>query len=106
MQSWEKMGLPVRRIGDGPRAPVVAVSDEVDVWVRSAPANEFPLPANADQISTLRALIKQSRDLRLELRLNRSEERIARQRLVANATALKESCALSGGQNSSNDLIH
>jgi len=34
VQRWERdFGLPVRRLGDGARAPVIADSEEVDQWL-------------------------------------------------------------------------
>ena len=35
IQRWERYnGLPIRRIGTGVRAPVYALSDEIDQWLR------------------------------------------------------------------------
>jgi hypothetical protein len=32
---WEQLGLPVRRVSDSSRSPIVASSDEIELWVRS-----------------------------------------------------------------------
>jgi len=33
LQRWERKGLPVRRVNQSPRSPVVADSDELDAWI-------------------------------------------------------------------------
>src|SRR3954452_19862415 len=44
VQRWErKLGLPVRRLGKGPRGRVVAFKDELQRWLRgNAKPNETP----------------------------------------------------------------
>jgi uncharacterized small protein (DUF1192 family) len=37
VQRWELLGLPVHRVGSGPRAGVIGYSDELDQWGKSAP---------------------------------------------------------------------
>jgi hypothetical protein len=32
-QRWENRGLPVKRVTNGPRSPVVADSEELDAWI-------------------------------------------------------------------------
>lgn len=34
VQRWEKLGMPVRRPVGGPRPPVVAISQEIDLWLK------------------------------------------------------------------------
>lgn len=51
VQRWERIGLPVRRVGNSDRSPVIAVPEELDVWTRSL---HFPL---LDRIEELRATI-------------------------------------------------
>jgi hypothetical protein len=36
-QRWERLGLPVHRMGKGKRAPVIAFAEELDEWERTAP---------------------------------------------------------------------
>ena len=36
VQRWEKLGLPVRRLGAGPRSPVVANAADLDRWLLAA----------------------------------------------------------------------
>lgn len=33
VQRWERQGLPVKRVGNGPRSPVVADSEKLDAWI-------------------------------------------------------------------------
>jgi len=33
-QRWERLGLPVRRVSDSRRSPVIAFSDEIEGWVQ------------------------------------------------------------------------
>jgi len=34
-QRWERLGLPVRRVSDSTCSPVVAISDELELWART-----------------------------------------------------------------------
>lgn len=51
VQRWELMGLPVRRVRNRRRSPVIAFAEELDVWARSL---HVPL---LDRIEELRATI-------------------------------------------------
>jgi hypothetical protein len=33
-QRWERLGLPVRRVSNSPRSPIIAFSDEIESWVQ------------------------------------------------------------------------
>ena len=59
-QRWAKRGLPVRRVGRSPKAPVVADSELVDAWVRHG--GRIPLDALKTE-----AIIAQSKKLLTEL---------------------------------------
>src|SRR4051812_41561608 len=37
VQRWEAFGLPVHRMGPDRRAPIVAFTEELDAWERTAP---------------------------------------------------------------------
>jgi hypothetical protein len=37
-QRWERSGLPVHRIGSGPRCPVIAFPKEIDAWLHQFPS--------------------------------------------------------------------
>ena len=65
-QRWQSKGLPVRRAYPGPRAPVLAVSEEIDVW---RGAGTFPVhrkdPYTREIVmrsQALRAQVRQSRE--------------------------------------------
>ena len=38
VQRWEILGLPVHRVGSGPRRLVIAFAEELDAWEKAAPA--------------------------------------------------------------------
>jgi hypothetical protein len=50
-QRWETIGLPVRRIGVGSIRPVIAFSEELDAWQKTAPTGF------SDVIAGLRAKV-------------------------------------------------
>jgi hypothetical protein len=33
LQRWEQQGLPIRRVSNGPRSPVVADSERLEAWI-------------------------------------------------------------------------
>lgn len=43
-QRWEQLGLPVRRPRSKDRSAVVAFSEEIDAWLRSAEPNHSVAP--------------------------------------------------------------
>jgi hypothetical protein len=45
-QRYESIGLPVRRIGVGPRRPVIAFAEELDAWEKAAPTHFFDVIAD------------------------------------------------------------
>ncbi len=82
VQRWEQIGLPVRRPRGSSRSAVVALSEELDAWLRAGPSAVLDGPrAKLQQPATsLRAHLEQHRVLRC-----RSVELCA-----ANAVALDE----------------
>lgn len=79
-QRWEAEGLPVRRIRDSRRSPVVADSEELDSWI----LHSSRVPANAPQefvqnlrrAQELRHQIEQSRK-ELQRRMQTFHEQLA-----------------------------
>src|SRR5436309_3018347 len=70
VQRWEKCGLPVRRMGAGSRAPVIANKPEIDRWMESTRAHGFGAVVDAEQLvcrGELRSSILQSRTLIKEM---------------------------------------
>src|SRR5205814_5306580 len=63
VQRWESLGLPARRPHGKSRSSVVAMTDELDAWLRSAPARRLsPPPSKA--LTQARELIRQNTELR------------------------------------------
>lgn len=66
VQRWERLGLPVHRVGNGKRAAVVAFVEELDAWEKAAPRRLL------DEIAELK---KQVAALQAEVRsLNREQK--------------------------------
>lgn len=68
VQRWERNGLPVKRVSNGPRSPVVADSEELDAWI----LRRMQLPPGAsrkqtDNLQRTRELRRESQEIRKEL---------------------------------------
>jgi hypothetical protein len=95
VQRWEKIGLPVRRVGNGSRAPVIANSSDIDRWMQQARGGGLVAPAMAEQIfckGDLRESIEQSRMLREKLALLRSTQRSTVAELMSTISKLEKCC--------------
>lgn len=100
VQRWEKMGLPIRRVGHGQRAPVIADAREIDVWLEHAKTREFEQPQCESMLlarGELHQSIKQSRVLRGQMLALRESQYDSMQRLVQNIAALQRSCGVGSG---------
>lgn len=69
VQRWERDGLPVKRVNNTRRSPVVADSDELDAWI----LHRIQLPPGAsqertDNLQRARELRRESQEIRKELR--------------------------------------
>ena len=64
---WERLGLPVKRVSESRRSPIIAFSDEIERWVQNRKTrHEFgSIKAN---IAAFRATRRATRDLVEELR--------------------------------------
>jgi len=66
LQRWERKGLPVKRINNSPRSPVVADSDDLDAWIlrlsRVPPGAPKDLLNNIRRTQELRREIEASKD--------------------------------------------
>jgi hypothetical protein len=71
VQRWEMIGLPVRRVTDRGRSPVIAFAEDLEVWTRSL---HVPLLDRIDELkATISSLEAQICSLRRQLRVrNRS----------------------------------
>ena len=89
VRRWERNGLPVKRVNNTPRSPVVADSEELGTWIlhrtRLRASREL-----ADNRQRARELRRESQEIRKELRA----------RLAAIRKTLQESHAKSGDHHS------
>lgn len=95
VQRWEKMGLPVRRLGNGSRAPIVAFTGDIDRWMQQARSSGLTDPAMVEQVfckGNLRETIEQSRALREKLVLLRADQRHTMSKLMDTISKLEQSC--------------
>lgn len=67
VQRWERLGLPVKRITNNRRSPVVADSEELDAWI----LHRRRLPQAAPK--TLLDNLQRVRELQREVAENRKE---------------------------------
>ncbi len=84
VQRWEGMGLPVRRLGKGLRAPVIAYRADIDRWLQQAHQHRFEQEAQVNQIlfrGDLRQTISESRALRAQMRTLRANQQAALENL-------------------------
>ncbi len=95
VQRWEKYGLPVRRVGNGFRAPVIADVSELDCWFHSVQQHGLTsaLPAKHGIFrGALLNSIEQARLLRAETILLRESSRPVLTKLLATVEELEKSC--------------
>jgi hypothetical protein len=58
-QRWERLGLPVHRVGQGKRAPVIGFAEELDAWERIAPRRLVDeIDILKKQVATLQAEVE------------------------------------------------
>ena len=81
VQRWERLGLPVKRVSDKRRSPVVADSEELDAWI----LHRHRLPVRAPQglVDNLQIARKLQREVAqsrkdLQVRLAALRKEIAR----------------------------
>jgi len=95
VQRWETMGLPVRRLNNGRRAPVVADTRDIDAWFESAQAHGFTIRQSSDQLlfrGALVASIQQARLLRSELVRLREIQKTHLAKLISTIERLETCC--------------
>jgi hypothetical protein len=67
LQRWERKGLPIRRVNQSPRSPVVADSDELEAWI----LHRRKLPPGVPD--SLLYTLERARELQREVQKNRKE---------------------------------
>ena len=100
VQRWEKIGLPVCRVGVGTRSPVLAYTQEIDFWIQTAQGRGLSHPqagGNLPVTNSLRDAIQQARLLRIQNAILRKGQHETLQQLIATLLAMKESCATKPG---------
>jgi hypothetical protein len=110
-QRRQQERLPVKRITDGPRAHVVAFSDEIDLWLRnggSRAAMRFDFLDGLRRTRALRSELRRETEiLRLRMRILRQGLATLRIRKEASTQLLADSVALPKQQSpfQSRDLL-
>ncbi len=72
---WERLGLPVWRVSDSSRSPIIAFSDELEYWVRKRRMSNSELGSIATSCMDFRRTRHETRRLVDELRTARLEHR-------------------------------
>lgn len=92
VQRYERdLGLPVRRPRGKSRSAVIAMPEDLDAWLRRAPIGELnkPEPSHStDVLSTVRASVGRSHDLRERCHELRNAHAEAVHRLFSNLSVL------------------
>ena len=86
VQRWQRNGLPVKRVNNSPRSPVVADTEELEGWI----LHRMQLPSGASR--ELRENLQRTRELRREVQESRKELRArmdALRKTIAEAHALR-----------------
>jgi hypothetical protein len=98
VQRWQSLGLPVRRLGAGRRAPVVADTRDLDRWLAKAELHGFAIPQPAQHLIFRRQLsdsVVQSHQLHAEMKLLRDRARASLESLVATLADVEKTCLAS-----------
>jgi phage terminase Nu1 subunit (DNA packaging protein) len=72
-QRWERLGLPVRRVSDSPRSPIVAFHHEIEGWVRHRTTRLQNSGTLSGNLLAYRATRLETQKLVRELRAARTE---------------------------------
>ena len=86
VQRWERNGMPVKRVSNSPRSPVVADSEELDAWIlhrnRLPPGAPRKLAENLQHLRELRHEIRELQARLQSLRKQLAELRAKKQRMI------------------------
>ena len=74
-QRWERLGLPVRRVTDSSRSPIIAFSDEIENWARKRATATDGLKSVAANTTAFRETRRKTRKLVKQLIAARVEQR-------------------------------
>jgi hypothetical protein len=104
VQRWERIGLPVRRVRNNGRSPVIAFAEDMDVWARSL---HVPLLDRIEELrATISSLESQICSLKRQLRVRNRPAHVDRTPSPQAIMQLSQDCASgslprSGANNSS-----
>jgi len=70
---WELLGLPVRRVSDSRRSPIIAFPDEIERWLRARRTRQNGFGCLTSNTMAFRQTRRESRELIAELRAARTE---------------------------------
>ena len=73
VQRWEQLGLPVRRPKGTDRSAVLALSEELDAWVKRCVTQSNGHPDLHAEMARLAAMLKRTQTLLATLRAQRRE---------------------------------
>ena len=100
VQRWEHdLGMPVRRPRAKSRSAVVALPEEIDAWLRAAPANELAKTANTPAVrgnGALKPSIDAAHELRSRCDNLRRENQLVLKRLLENLKVMESTVKQSG----------
>jgi len=104
VQRWEAdLGMPVRRPRAKSRSAVLAMSDEIDAWLRAAPTGELKPAANrgsTEAYSELHRSVTEHSNLRQRCIQLNAEHRESLTMLIVNIRNLADSIRIVGAKNS------
>ena len=60
---WERLGLPVQRVSEGRRSPVIGFSDEIESWLRTRRIKLREVGSTDANIAAFRATRRESLEL-------------------------------------------
>lgn len=109
VQRYEKTGLPVRRLSQGRRSPVVAEARDIDLWLRSAQAHGFSVRQSNEHLlfrGALVASVQQARLLRDEMARLRESQKTDLAKLFASIARLEKLCTPVGYSATHTPLLH
>src|SRR5215469_12258571 len=98
VQRWEKnLGLPVHRLGTGPRAPVIAFKNEIDAWFKTSASPSLEQLVPGEPRDTLITQLNAEKIRALCVTITRFQDQIARARAICSGQRLPWNAQLREG---------
>jgi hypothetical protein len=89
VQRWESLGLPARRPHGKSRSAVLAISDELDAWLRICPARRLD-STSSKALTEVRDVMRQNAELRACCRRVREDHARTMAKLIANLKSMAQ----------------